>query len=132
MLAAVPCGADAEAAEALALALHLDDLDPAALTGGGDVGPAVRLLVQAHDVDDPDLLDLGRHQVRRGADDVGQAQRSANSQRSTHDTADGVHGADGAPGSVEMPAAARQVCHHDGEQRADQSRPYAVQHLHTN
>src|SRR5262249_27450746 len=45
--------ADAQAAEALALALDLDDLDPADLAGGRDMGPAVRLLVQAHDVDDP-------------------------------------------------------------------------------
>src|SRR5258708_32262146 len=67
--------ADAQAAEALALALDLDDLDPADLAGGCDVGSAVRLLVQAHDVDDPDLLDLPRHQVGRGADDVGQRER---------------------------------------------------------
>src|SRR6185437_322232 len=67
--------ADAEAAEALALALDLHDLDPAHRSSGSDVGTAVRLLVQAHDVDDPDLLDLGRYQVRRGADDVGERER---------------------------------------------------------
>jgi hypothetical protein len=38
------------------------------------VGAAVRLLVQAHDVDHPDLLDLRRHQVGGGADDVGQGE----------------------------------------------------------
>src|SRR5205823_5088162 len=67
--------ADAQAAEALALALDLDDLDPADLAGRGDVGAAVRLLVQAYDVDDPDLLDLRRHEVGRGPDDVGQGER---------------------------------------------------------
>ena len=67
--------ADAEAAEALALALDLDDFDPADRPGGGDVGAAIRLLVQAHDVDDPDLLDLRRDQVGGGADDVGQRER---------------------------------------------------------
>src|SRR5580693_1325924 len=67
--------ADAQAPEALALALDLDHLDPADLTGRGDVGAAVRLLVQADDVDDPDLLDLRRDQVGGGADDVGQRER---------------------------------------------------------
>src|SRR5580693_24157 len=67
--------ADAEPPEAPALALDLDDLDPAHLAGGGDVGAAVRLLVQAHDVDDPNVLDLRRHEIGRGADDVGQRER---------------------------------------------------------
>src|SRR5438477_4858825 len=62
---------DAQAAEALALVLDLDDFDPADLAGRGDVRAAVGLLVQAHDVDDPDLLDLGRDQVGGSADDVG-------------------------------------------------------------
>src|ERR1700733_15421496 len=43
---------DAQPPEALALALDLDDLDPADLAGGGHGGAAVRLLVQRHDVDD--------------------------------------------------------------------------------
>src|SRR5712692_4186358 len=50
---------DAEAAEAPALVLDLDDLDPADLPGRRDVRAAVGLLVEADDVDDPDLLDLG-------------------------------------------------------------------------
>src|SRR5260370_1277915 len=67
--------AHAHAAETLALALDLDHLDAADLAGGGDVGAAVGLLVQADDVDDPDLLDLRRHQVGAGTDDVGQGER---------------------------------------------------------
>src|SRR5215472_2486991 len=43
--------ANAQAAEALALALDLDHLDPADGCGRGHVGAAVGLLVQAHDVD---------------------------------------------------------------------------------
>src|SRR6202035_4990089 len=65
---------DAQAAEALAFALDLDDLDPAHLAGRRDVGAAVRLLVQAHDVDDAHVLDLRRHQVGGGPDDVGQGE----------------------------------------------------------
>src|SRR5215467_6740264 len=63
--------ADAQAAEALALVLDLDDLDPADLAGRGDMRAPVGLLVQAHDVDDPYLLDLGRHKVGGGADHIG-------------------------------------------------------------
>src|SRR5260370_24480101 len=67
--------ADPEPAEALALVLDLDDLDPADLARRGDVRAPVGLLVQAHDVDDPDLFDLGRDEVRGGADDVGNGER---------------------------------------------------------
>src|SRR5215469_3940046 len=67
--------ADAEAAETFALVLDLDDLDPADLAGGGHVGAAVGLLVQAHDVDDPDLFDVGRNQVCGGTDDVRNGER---------------------------------------------------------
>src|SRR5579859_2950698 len=66
--------ADAQAAEALALALDLGHLDAADRCGAGHVGAAVGLLVQADDVDDPDLLDLRRDQVGGGPDDVGQGE----------------------------------------------------------
>src|SRR5215472_14912040 len=64
-----------QAPEALALVLDLDDLEPADLAGGGDVRAAVRLLVQADDVDDPHFLDLGRDQVGGRADDVRDRER---------------------------------------------------------
>src|SRR5216683_970623 len=62
--------ADPQPAEALALVFDLHDLDPADLRGRRDVRTAVGLLVEADDVYDPDLLDLGRDQVGRRADDV--------------------------------------------------------------
>ncbi len=40
-----------------------------------NVGAAVGLYVQTDDVDDTDLLLIGRNQVGLGTDDVGQAQR---------------------------------------------------------
>ena len=49
---------------------HLADLP-----GGGNVGSSVGLLVEAVDVDDPDLLDLRRDQVLRGSHDVGVGHR---------------------------------------------------------
>src|SRR5262249_11958872 len=83
--------ADAQAAEALALVLDLDDLDPADLAGRGDVRATVGLLVQAHDVDDPDLLDLGRHEVGSGADDVGEGERLVPGQDPHVDSPPGGH-----------------------------------------
>src|SRR5262249_60768763 len=83
--------ADAQAAEALALVLDLDDLDPADLAGRGDVRATVGLLVQAHDVDDPDLLDLGRHEGGGGADDVGEGGPLGPGQDPHVDTPPGGH-----------------------------------------
>ena len=54
---------DAHPAEPLALVLDLDNGDPANLAGRGHVRAPVRLLVEADDIDDPHLLDLGRDQV---------------------------------------------------------------------
>src|SRR5690606_37728372 len=66
---------DADAAEAAALVLHLGDSDAADLLGGGDVGAAVGLGVEADDVDDADVLDFGRYEVRGRPDDVGDLER---------------------------------------------------------
>jgi hypothetical protein len=62
------------AAVRLALALHLEHRDPADLAGRRDVGAAVGLHVEADDVDDADLLLVGRDEVGLGPDDVGQRQ----------------------------------------------------------
>src|SRR5262249_44298777 len=66
--------ADPQPAKPLALVLDLHHLYPADLAGGGHVRAAVRLLVQPDDVDDADLLDLGRDQVGGGPDDVGEGE----------------------------------------------------------
>src|SRR5436190_6747374 len=55
---------------ALALGFRLHDLDAADLVGRADVGAAVGLLVQAHDVDHPYLFDCLRDHVDLGADQV--------------------------------------------------------------
>src|SRR5580704_7501556 len=132
--------ADAQAAEALALALDLDHLDAADRSGGGDVGAAVGLLVQADDVDHPDLLDLRRHQVGGGADDVGQGERLVAGQHAHVDApprADlGVAGrlhrvpeALGHVGQVEVHPRGQRLHVAPGDQRPEVAEHHAAQHV---
>ena len=55
----------------LALRFRLHHAHAADLGGAGDVGPAVRLAVEADDVDDSDLRDVRRNHVHLGADELG-------------------------------------------------------------
>src|SRR4029077_18767130 len=64
--------ADPQSPEAPAFVLDLDDGDAADVLGARHVRPAIRLLIETDDVDDPYVLDLGRHQVGGGPDDVRQ------------------------------------------------------------
>src|SRR5687768_16848486 len=58
---------DPHPSKAFTLVLDLHDPHLADLSGGGNVGSSVGLLVEAIDVDDPNLVDLGRDQVLRGS-----------------------------------------------------------------
>jgi len=52
--------------------------------------PAIGLLVEPDDVDDPHVFDLGRDQVGGGADDVGKRERLLAGQHAHVDTPVGV------------------------------------------
>src|SRR4249919_1287501 len=52
------------------LGLVARDADAADLARVGDVGPTVRLEIEPHDLDRPDLLDAGRQEVDLGPDEV--------------------------------------------------------------
>src|SRR5580704_1236722 len=132
--------ADAQAAEALALALDLGHLDAADRCGAGDVGAAVGLLVQADDVDDPDLLDLRRDQVGGGPDDVGQGEGLVAGQHAHVDApvrADlGVAGrlhrvpeALGHVGQVEVHPRGQRLHVAPGDQRPEVAEHHAAQHV---
>jgi hypothetical protein len=132
--------ADAQAAEAFALALDLDDLDPADLAGRGHVGAAVRLLVQAHDIDHAHVLDVGRHQVGGGPDDVGQRERLVPGQHPHVDAPAGLDlgvagGLDRVPepfrqlGQVEVHPRGQRLHVAAGDQRAEVTEHHAAQHV---
>src|SRR5262244_1583179 len=132
--------ADAQAAEALALVLDLDDLDPADLAGRGDVRATVGLLVQAHDVDDPDLLDLGWDEVGRGADDVGDGERLVPGQDAHVDAPPSGHlgvagGLDGIPeaqrhlGQVEVHPRGQRLHVSAGDRGTEVTEYHATEHV---
>src|SRR5438477_8140705 len=57
------------------LRLVADDLDPADLSGVGDVGPAIGLEIQPDDLDRPDLGDARREEVDLRSDEIGDGER---------------------------------------------------------
>src|SRR5438105_4813409 len=61
--------------EALALVLHLHDVDRTDLLRRRDVSAPVRLRVETDDVDDAYFGQVGRQQVRRRTNDVGDRER---------------------------------------------------------
>src|SRR5690606_16584839 len=62
---------DLHAFVGFALGLGFDDLDPAYLEGGADVGAAIGLAIEADDVDHPDLCDPFGDEVDLGTDQIG-------------------------------------------------------------
>ena len=60
---------DAKSLVAFPLGLGLDDLEAADLAGTSNMGAAISLLVETHDVDDSDLGDRVWDQIDLGADE---------------------------------------------------------------
>src|SRR6185437_508440 len=125
---------DPQPAEALALVLDLGHLDPADLAGRSDMGAAVRLLVQADDVHDADILGILGDEVGCGADYVGDRERLGPGQ---YPHVDPPRGRDlGVAGGLDRVLEAlghhRQVKVHPGAERlhvpAGDQRPVVAEH----